>query len=178
MALIYIINLLISDIIQLCSMIVLVAASEHDIIIRIADFTYFVGLMASVCFMVCVTLERYLLIAWPLWYRFRRNIKTAVVICVVVWIVILVFCSQCFPGLSLRSHRSSLVSSSSFPSLCSYSSCLGPLKLCLQPSVSLLMKNAELWPFWFWCYLFTHCCSCPSSFGYLQKKQGVMIPLL
>ncbi|KAG7238464.1 hypothetical protein INR49_030859 [Caranx melampygus] len=104
---IYIINLLISDIIQLCSMIVDVAAREHVIIKTIASFTYNVGLMASVCFMVCVALERYLVIAWPLWYRFRRNIKTSVVVCAVVWIVALVFVVSVFSW--IKSEVSSVI---------------------------------------------------------------------
>ncbi|KAG7228432.1 hypothetical protein INR49_007605, partial [Caranx melampygus] len=79
---IYVINLLISDIIQICSLIVYVAEPENYFIEGISDFTYNVGLMASVCFMVCVALERYLVVAWPLWYRFRRNIKTSVVVSV------------------------------------------------------------------------------------------------
>ncbi|XP_023250428.1 mas-related G-protein coupled receptor member X1-like [Seriola lalandi dorsalis] len=80
---IYIINLLISDLIQLCCMIVEVVQVE---IWRISfKVIFYFSLMASVGFMVCVALERYLVIAWPLWYRFRRTIKTSIVVCVVVW---------------------------------------------------------------------------------------------
>ncbi|XP_056251982.1 G-protein coupled receptor 4-like [Seriola aureovittata] len=90
MAPIYIINLLISDLIQLCCMIVEVVLPEDSIITMIFFSVYFCGLMASVGFMVCVALERYLVIAWPLWYRFRRTIKASVVVCVVVWTLPLV----------------------------------------------------------------------------------------
>nr|XP_046258166.1 mas-related G-protein coupled receptor member B4-like isoform X1 [Scatophagus argus]XP_046258167.1 mas-related G-protein coupled receptor member B4-like isoform X1 [Scatophagus argus] len=95
---IYVINLLISDLIQFCCMIVKVSACEG----RTFDtaLVYFFGLVASVCFMVCIALERYLVIACPLWYRFKRPVKTSVVVCVLVWVltlvylITLVFCSH------------------------------------------------------------------------------------
>uniref|UniRef100_A0A3B4U5D6 G-protein coupled receptors family 1 profile domain-containing protein n=1 Tax=Seriola dumerili TaxID=41447 RepID=A0A3B4U5D6_SERDU len=94
---IYIINLLISDLIQLCYMIVEVVQHEDSIITEIFFFIYLWGLMASVGFMVCVAMERYLVITWPLWYRFRRTIKTSVVVCVVVWTLpLLIFLSVVF----------------------------------------------------------------------------------
>ncbi|XP_070772197.1 G-protein coupled receptor 4-like [Enoplosus armatus] len=83
---IYVINLFLSDIIQLCHMIFEVAAPQewqYGIFVHI----YMCGLMSSVGFMLCVALERYLLIAHPLWYRFRRSIKMSVVVCVVVWAI-------------------------------------------------------------------------------------------
>ncbi|XP_067466929.1 ovarian cancer G-protein coupled receptor 1-like isoform X2 [Thunnus thynnus] len=87
---IFIINLLISDIIQFCCMIVLVAKPDGKIYV-IFFYINFFGVMASVGFMVCIALERYLLIAWPLWYRVRRTIKISFVVCVVVWTLPLVY---------------------------------------------------------------------------------------
>uniref|UniRef100_A0A3Q1IWR2 G-protein coupled receptors family 1 profile domain-containing protein n=1 Tax=Anabas testudineus TaxID=64144 RepID=A0A3Q1IWR2_ANATE len=78
---IYVINLLISDLIQLCCTFIWLTGASQTIHLYI----YYYGLMASVCFMVCVAMERYLVIAWPLWYRLRRTIKISLVVCVVVW---------------------------------------------------------------------------------------------
>ncbi|XP_032397722.1 G-protein coupled receptor 4-like isoform X1 [Etheostoma spectabile] len=94
---IYVINLLISDLIEFCCMIGFVVSQKHtkqqkykdkDTILKII---YYSGLVASVCFMVLIALERYLVIAWPLWYRFRRTIKISVVVCVLVWVLSLVY---------------------------------------------------------------------------------------
>ncbi|XP_039639704.1 G-protein coupled receptor 4-like [Perca fluviatilis] len=88
---IYVINLLISDLIQLCCMIDWVARRADPNIHQMVYCTYDSGLFASVCFMVCIALERYLVIACPLWYRFRRTIKISVVVCVLVWVFTLIF---------------------------------------------------------------------------------------
>ncbi|XP_041865945.1 mas-related G-protein coupled receptor member A4-like [Melanotaenia boesemani] len=83
---VYIINLLITDLIQLCCLTVRVAVSDG----RICEvFVYIlqISMMVSICFMVVISLERYLVVAWPLWYRFRRNIKTSVIVCVVIWLL-------------------------------------------------------------------------------------------
>ncbi|XP_073337578.1 uncharacterized protein [Pagrus major] len=82
---IYIINLLISDLIQLCCLILRLVPFSNRKIHGTIYFIYFCGVIASVGFMVCVALERYLVIACPLWYRFRRTIKTPVLVCVLVW---------------------------------------------------------------------------------------------
>uniref|UniRef100_A0A3B5MIJ3 G-protein coupled receptors family 1 profile domain-containing protein n=1 Tax=Xiphophorus couchianus TaxID=32473 RepID=A0A3B5MIJ3_9TELE len=79
---VYVVNLLISDLIQLCSSIALMA-HKHNV----PFFSYMIGLMASVGFMVCLSLERYMIIAKPMWYRFQRDIRGAFTVCAVVWIL-------------------------------------------------------------------------------------------
>ncbi|XP_038586190.1 G-protein coupled receptor 4-like isoform X2 [Micropterus salmoides] len=91
---IYLINFLISDLIQFCCMIVQVAPNVDEKISDIFLLIYLTSLIASVGFMVCISLERYLVIAHPLWYRFRRTIKTSVVVCVLVWVLSAV-CAVC-----------------------------------------------------------------------------------
>ncbi|XP_049445248.1 ovarian cancer G-protein coupled receptor 1-like [Epinephelus fuscoguttatus] len=80
---IYVINLLISDLIQFCCMIAEMVQPED----RVVLFIYGYSVFASVGFMVCIAMERYLVIVFPLWYRFRRTIKTSVLVCVVVWVL-------------------------------------------------------------------------------------------
>ncbi|XP_036980665.1 ovarian cancer G-protein coupled receptor 1-like [Acanthopagrus latus] len=83
---IYVVNLLISDLIQLCCFIPLVTDSG-SVMRLIILIIYISSLMVSVGFMVCIALARYLVIARPLWYRFRHTIKFCVVLCVVVWVL-------------------------------------------------------------------------------------------
>ncbi|XP_061601146.1 ovarian cancer G-protein coupled receptor 1-like [Cololabis saira] len=85
---IYIINLLISDLIQLCCT---TAEKSTGKLHYINMHTYYYSVLVSVGFMVCVSFERYLVIAQPVWYRFRRNIKIPVVVCVVVWTLPLIY---------------------------------------------------------------------------------------
>ncbi|XP_047458582.1 psychosine receptor-like [Mugil cephalus] len=83
----YVINLLISDIIQLICMIGWVTTNCNIIFFYLYNY----GMLSSVGFMVCISLERYLVIVWPLWYRFRRTTKTSVVVCVLVWILPVIY---------------------------------------------------------------------------------------
>uniref|UniRef100_A0A671YD46 G-protein coupled receptors family 1 profile domain-containing protein n=1 Tax=Sparus aurata TaxID=8175 RepID=A0A671YD46_SPAAU len=85
---IYVINLLITDLFQLCCMIVWLTRDKNLLVTVIFIGIYDHCMGASVCFMVCIILYyRYLVIAHPLWYRFRRTIKSSVAICVVAWVL-------------------------------------------------------------------------------------------
>uniref|UniRef100_A0A672YQ13 G-protein coupled receptors family 1 profile domain-containing protein n=1 Tax=Sphaeramia orbicularis TaxID=375764 RepID=A0A672YQ13_9TELE len=95
---IYVINLLISDLLQLCSLIVWLVPHESGKLNDVFFYVYFLGEMASVGFMVCVALERYLVITHPLWYRFSRSIKISGVVCVVVWLLPLIYLIPFFLG--------------------------------------------------------------------------------
>ncbi|XP_029926895.1 G-protein coupled receptor 4-like [Myripristis murdjan] len=85
---VYVINLLISDLIQICCFVIWVAQPKNFIMFVVSGIIHSIGLMASVGFMVCcVAMERYLVTAYPLWYRFRRNIKITLVVCFTVWVL-------------------------------------------------------------------------------------------
>ncbi|XP_040924754.1 mas-related G-protein coupled receptor member X1-like [Betta splendens] len=86
---IFVINLLVSDVIQLCSMIIVLTGQETVTII--GECMYVFGVSASVYFMLCIALERYLVIVWPLWYRTRRTVKMSLLLCAAVWTLALVF---------------------------------------------------------------------------------------
>ncbi|XP_026165614.1 mas-related G-protein coupled receptor MRG-like [Mastacembelus armatus] len=75
---IYVINLLISDLIHMCCMITRVKSFSFHF--------YMIDVMARAAFMMCVALERYLVIAWPHWYQFKRSVTVSVLISLIVWL--------------------------------------------------------------------------------------------
>ncbi|XP_033469665.1 G-protein coupled receptor 4-like [Epinephelus lanceolatus] len=87
---VYVINLLISDLIQMCCLVIWVANSGTSAVFYVLKFIYYIGVMVSVGFMVCIALERYLVIACPLWYRFRRSIKFSLFVSIFVWALSLI----------------------------------------------------------------------------------------
>ncbi|CAJ1066821.1 G-protein coupled receptor 4-like [Xyrichtys novacula] len=84
---VYVINLLISDLIQMCCFVTWVAVRWIEIVVYVSKCIHFIGVMASVGFMVCVSLERYLVVARPLWYRFKWTIKFSVAVSIMTWAI-------------------------------------------------------------------------------------------
>uniref|UniRef100_A0A3B3RAU0 Si:ch211-132e22.4 n=1 Tax=Paramormyrops kingsleyae TaxID=1676925 RepID=A0A3B3RAU0_9TELE len=80
---VYVINLLISDIIQFLGRPFIYLPSAEVIFL----YTLLSGIVSSLGFMVCIAMERYLLIAHPHWYRSHFTLKLSVVSSLVVWLV-------------------------------------------------------------------------------------------
>uniref|UniRef100_W5LVR6 G-protein coupled receptors family 1 profile domain-containing protein n=1 Tax=Lepisosteus oculatus TaxID=7918 RepID=W5LVR6_LEPOC len=56
---------------------------------RIIGYMFGTSLYASVCFMCCIALERYLAIVYPLWFRSHRRMKFACLLCLSVWVLVI-----------------------------------------------------------------------------------------
>lgn len=92
---VFVINLLLTDLIQTFAKLI-------QISIKFLDFSkdvtgrairsymrpiYFIGVIDNICFMVCISAERYVMIAHPVWYRTNQTTRTSVIVSVTVWII-------------------------------------------------------------------------------------------
>ncbi|XP_061084681.1 G-protein coupled receptor 4 [Conger conger] len=92
---VYVINLLISDFIQiigrifydLSMILILPEFYPHEF----GRFLFMLGIFASIGFMVCIALERYLLVVHPLWYRCHHTIKHSILLSLAVWLSLVLF---------------------------------------------------------------------------------------
>ncbi|XP_036439723.1 oxoeicosanoid receptor 1 [Colossoma macropomum] len=87
---VYVINLLASDLIQIANS-MLSVTTFYDERSPVPAVIFYFGLAASVGFMLCIALERYLLVVWPLWYRCRRTIRHSLLASGGVWVSVGVF---------------------------------------------------------------------------------------
>ncbi|MBN3307766.1 GPR4 protein, partial [Amia calva] len=104
---IYIINLLIADLLQviarLVSLVIILFTvtlmNIQSILIALAILIslMFCSLSASIGFMLCIALERYLVVAHPLWYRYRRNVRHTALVSVGVWVLAAILTAVLMP---------------------------------------------------------------------------------
>ncbi|XP_032364896.1 mas-related G-protein coupled receptor member A4-like [Etheostoma spectabile] len=79
-----------------------VARPRSPMILLINMCLYVYSVTTSVVFMVCIALERYLLIVFPLWYRCRRTMRSTVVICALAWVLPSLYFSTFFVGVRFK----------------------------------------------------------------------------
>ncbi|XP_010888672.2 G-protein coupled receptor 4-like [Esox lucius] len=89
---IYVINLLISDLIQIAITFIFILSRFCDSTFQpmvtarcLARIFVRLGLCTSLGFMVLISLERYMVVACPVWYRFRRSVKNSILISLSLW---------------------------------------------------------------------------------------------
>ncbi|KAL2083725.1 hypothetical protein ACEWY4_021498 [Coilia grayii] len=85
-----VINLLLSDMLQICSKPVWHLVPISNIMHLVLYAVYSLGLMASICFMLCISAERYVLTAYPIWYRQRHTKNKSLLASLIVWVTALV----------------------------------------------------------------------------------------
>ncbi|MEQ2281343.1 hypothetical protein AMECASPLE_029208 [Ameca splendens] len=85
---VFIVNLLLADILQIWCMIVnMTWINDYIAQYVIVAHVYNGGVMASVFFITFIAMERYLLIAWPILYRFCQTLKVSASVSAVSWIL-------------------------------------------------------------------------------------------
>ncbi|XP_036403085.1 psychosine receptor-like [Megalops cyprinoides] len=83
---VYVINLLISDILQHIGRFCILIPDLSPQVENTFYFICVIGVLSSVVFMVCIALERYLAIVHPLWYRYRRTVRHSVLMSLIAWV--------------------------------------------------------------------------------------------
>ncbi|XP_035263070.1 G-protein coupled receptor 4-like [Anguilla anguilla] len=61
----------------------------------IAYVDFSLGIFVNIGFMVCVSLERYLMISKPMWYHCRRTVKHSALISLAVWVTAATYLAIC-----------------------------------------------------------------------------------
>ncbi|XP_036375371.1 ovarian cancer G-protein coupled receptor 1-like [Megalops cyprinoides] len=95
---VFVINLLISDLLQIAITAVFIASRYFDAEMAalrtaraVSRVIVHLGLAASLAFMLCISLERYLLVAHAVWHRSHRSVRLSVSLSLAVWAAALVY---------------------------------------------------------------------------------------
>lgn len=83
---IFVLNLFITDIIQICVKPALNYCAEN-IGILCVFYMYIISILANIGFMVCISLERYVMIKYPVWYRLHHSFGHSAPVCLLVWVI-------------------------------------------------------------------------------------------
>ncbi|XP_044076091.1 ovarian cancer G-protein coupled receptor 1-like [Siniperca chuatsi] len=95
---IFAINLLLSDLIQIGITVVFIVSRFFDATFQpfirarcIARLFVRLGLTSNLGFMLLISAERYLMVAWPLWYHTKNSAKLSILISVCMWTLSLAY---------------------------------------------------------------------------------------
>uniref|UniRef100_A0A8C1SDP0 G-protein coupled receptors family 1 profile domain-containing protein n=1 Tax=Cyprinus carpio TaxID=7962 RepID=A0A8C1SDP0_CYPCA len=82
-----IINLFVSDIIQICVKPVLNFCTFNikKNVFFFVFHVYILSIVVNIGFMVCISVERYIMIKYPVWYRLHHSCRNLALICFLVW---------------------------------------------------------------------------------------------
>uniref|UniRef100_A0A672MPG7 G-protein coupled receptors family 1 profile domain-containing protein n=1 Tax=Sinocyclocheilus grahami TaxID=75366 RepID=A0A672MPG7_SINGR len=83
---VFVINLFITDFIQICFRPVLNFCT-FSVVIAFIYYIYSWCIIVNVGFMVCISVERYIMIKYPVWYRLHNTSKNLALICLLVWAI-------------------------------------------------------------------------------------------
>ncbi|XP_066575846.1 G-protein coupled receptor 4-like [Amia ocellicauda] len=100
---VFAINLLLSDLLQISTLPLWIDyyMNGHkwrfgEASCSIIGCTFFISLFVSIFFMCCISLERYLAVTRPLWFRRHSKIRNSAVFCLVLWVFVTVCTSVAF----------------------------------------------------------------------------------
>ncbi len=83
----FVINLFVCDFIQICVKPVmhLCTLNVPKNVLLFVFYVYFLSIIVNIGFMVCISVERYIMIKYPVWYRLHHSCRNLVLICLLVW---------------------------------------------------------------------------------------------
>ncbi|XDV30419.1 hypothetical protein PO909_033345 [Leuciscus waleckii] len=168
---VYVINLILSDLLQIGFIFVLTTNLANAALWSAYKYCLIVGLF----FMACIAIERYILVSYPHWYRSHHSLKMSCFISFIIWLVPLTFtnikqqdiftmfsqCLACFirtwrglsHAISITAHKRKLILGSLSLVLLNYTFLILPLSI---TSFCLVFLEHHP-PFVLKFYLFCHC---------------------